>query len=116
MKRYCLTLDLVPDENLIELYRRLHSPEGIWPEIPAGILSVGVTAMDIYLLDTRLFMILEMPDDIDREEAMARLATLPRQQEWEETVGKCQQCQPGSTSEAKWRLMDQIFSLEPHKS
>ena len=114
MKRYCLTLDLVPDNNLIDLYRRLHSPEGIWPEIPAGIRSVGITGMDIYLHQTRLFMILEMPDDIDRDDAMARLATLPRQQEWEEIVGKCQVCAPGSTSEAKWQLMEQIFTLNNH--
>ena len=110
-KRYCLTLDLVDDPELIALYRRLHSPEGIWREIPAGIREVGITSMDIYLDGTRLFMITEMPDSVDYDEAMARLATLPRQAEWEETVGRCQLCEPGSTSASKWRLMEQIFSL-----
>lgn len=110
-KRYCLTLDLVDDPELIALYRKLHSPEGIWPEIPAGIREVGVTAMDIYLEGTRLFMITEMPASIDRDEAMARLATLPRQAEWEDTVGRCQLCAPGSTSAGKWRMMEQIFKL-----
>ncbi|MCH5346195.1 MAG: L-rhamnose mutarotase [Muribaculaceae bacterium] len=114
MKRYCLTLDLVNDPDLIAQYRHLHSPEGIWPEIPEGIKAVGITGMDIYLLDTRLFMILEMPDDVDRDEAMARLATLPRQQEWEETVGRCQQCDPDATSAGKWQLMQQIFTLAAH--
>lgn len=110
-KRYCLTLDLVDDPELIAYYRRLHTPEEIWPEIPAGIREVGVTVMDIYLLGNRLFMILELPAHIDRDEAMARLATLPRQAEWEDTVGRCQKCEPGSTSSGKWQLMEQIFTL-----
>ena len=110
-KRYCLTLDLVDDPELIQLYKKYHSPEGIWPEIPQGIKSVGITRMDIYLLGTRLFMILEMPESVDRDEAMAKLATLPRQDEWEATVGKCQLCDPNATSSGKWQLMEQIFTL-----
>ncbi|MDE6316600.1 MAG: L-rhamnose mutarotase, partial [Muribaculaceae bacterium] len=47
----------------------------------------------------------------DRDAAMARLATLPRQAEWEEFVGQFQQCEPGSTSAGKWREMTRIFSL-----
>ncbi len=37
MKRYCQTLDLKEDEKLIEEYCHWHSPENIWPEIPAGL-------------------------------------------------------------------------------
>ena len=37
MKRYCQTLDLREDPELIRRYRELHSPQGIWPEILQGI-------------------------------------------------------------------------------
>lgn len=40
--------------------------------------------MEIYILDTRLFMIVETALDFDWDTAMERLATLPRQQEWED--------------------------------
>lgn len=111
MKRYVQTLDLVNDPELIAFYKVAHSSEKIWPEIVAGIKEVGVSTMDIYICGTRLVMILEMPDNIDKEVAFERLATLPRQQEWEEHVGKCQVCNPDDTSSEKWHPMEQIFSL-----
>lgn len=67
--------------------------------------------MDIYLLGNRAVMIVELPDSIDFDEAMARLATLPRQQEWENYVAKYQQCDPDSTSSGKWKRMNKIFKL-----
>ena len=31
-KRYCQTLDLREDPELIAAYKKLHTKEGIWPE------------------------------------------------------------------------------------
>ena len=45
MKRYCQTLDLKEDEQLIKEYCYWHSPEHIWPEIPEGIRAVGILNM-----------------------------------------------------------------------
>lgn len=109
MTRIIQTLDLVNDPELIDFYLKAH--QNVWPEVTDGIRSVGITAMDIYRDGTRLVMLLELADGIDREEAMAKLAILPRQAEWEEYVGKCQDCPAGSSSGAKWREMQQIFSL-----
>ncbi|MCQ4965521.1 L-rhamnose mutarotase, partial [Bifidobacterium pseudocatenulatum] len=80
----CRTLELRDDPQLITEYRRRHSQEAIWPEIPAGIREAGILEMEIYLLDTRLFMIVEVPVGFDWDAAMERLASLPRQQEWED--------------------------------
>ena len=82
MKRYCQTLDLKEDEQLIKEYCYWHSPEHIWPEIPEGIRAVGILNMEIYRLGTRLFMIVETPDDFDWDAAFARLATMDKQAEW----------------------------------
>lgn len=110
-KRYVQTLDLVDDPELVDFYVKAHSPLEIWPEIVAGIKEVGITRMDIYRDGTRLVMIMEAPDDFDFDAAMARMATPPRQQEWEEYVGRAQQCDPSATSAGKWRMMSQIFEL-----
>ncbi len=56
-------------------------------------------------------MIIETPLDFNWEEAMARLATLPRQQEWEETVAEFQNCSVNASSAEKWQLMERIFYL-----
>lgn len=102
-------MELEDNPELIEKYIDAH--RRIWPEIPAGIRQVGIERMDIYRLGTRLVMITEMADGIDRDEAMARLATLPRQAEWEAYVGRFQRCKAGATSADKWQLMEQYFSL-----
>ena len=81
MKRYCQTLTLVNDTELIEKYVEVHSH--VWPEIIEGQREVGILDMQIFIKDNLLFMICDTVDDFDWERDMARLATLPRQAEWE---------------------------------
>ena len=71
--------------------------------------------MEIYIVGTRLFMIVETPLDFDWDSAMARLSTLPRQQEWEDYMAEFQQAAPGSSSNEKWRMMERIFHLYEKK-
>ena len=68
--------------------------------------------MEIYSLGRQLFMIVETVDDFDWERDMARLASLPRQAEWEAYVSQCQGCDPNATSAEKWQMMDKIFDSE----
>ena len=111
VKRYCQTLDLKNDPNLIARYVEAHSRYKSWPEIRAGIREVGILEMEIYILGNRLFMIVDTPLDFNWESAMARLATLPRQAEWENYVAIFQACKEGSTSDEKWQLMERMFYL-----
>ncbi|WP_455498571.1 L-rhamnose mutarotase [Coprobacter sp.] len=111
VKRYCQTLDLKNEPELIAEYRKMHSQGKIWPEIPAGIREVGILEMEIYLFDNRLFMIVETPFDFDWETAMKRLNTLPRQQEWEVFVSTFQQTASQASSNEKWKMMERIFHL-----
>lgn len=111
VKRYCRTLDLRDNAVLIDEYRHRHSEGQIWPAVIEGIREVGILEMEIYILDTRLFMIVETPPDFDWDTAMERLATLPRQQEWEDYMSIFQQAAPGSTSAEKWRPMERMFHL-----
>ena len=110
MKRYCQTLELANDEELIRKYVEVHAQ--VWPEVMAGQREVGILDMQIYRYQDRVFMICDTVDDFDWERDMARLATLPRQAEWEAYVAEYQGCDPSLPSASKWHLMEQIFHLE----
>lgn len=110
MKRYCQTLTLVNNPDLVEKYKELHSH--VWPEIIAGQHEVGILSMEIYAKDNVLFMIVDTVDEFDWDRDMARLATLPRQAEWEAYVSRFQGCSPDSTSTEKWQLLTKIFDSE----
>lgn len=111
VKRYCQTLDLRDNPELIAEYRKRHSRTEVWPEILAGIREVGILEMEIYIVGTRLFMIVETPIDFDWDSAMARLDTLPRQREWEAYMSVFQQADPHASSAGKWKLMERMFHL-----
>lgn len=111
-KRYVQILDLKADnDELIRQYRQAHDKEHFWREIGEGIKSVGILEMEIYILDNRLVMIVDAPLDFDWTSAMARLATLPRQAEWEAHVAQFQQCDASATSDEKWHMMERMFHI-----
>lgn len=116
VKRFCQTLDLKDNPELIAEYRKRHSEGEAWSEIIDGIREVGILEMEIYIVGTRLFMIVETPLDFNWSEAMGRLSTLPRQQEWEDYMSEFQQALPGASSDEKWVLMERMFHLYNVKS
>lgn len=107
MKRYCQTLTLVDDEEMIQKYVEAHAH--VWPEIIEGQREVGILDMQIYRKGTRLFMICDTVDDFDWERDMLRLSKLPRQKEWEAYVAQFQGCQADARSDEKWQRMERIF-------
>ena len=111
MKRYVQFLEISDDPELMAQYRKWHSEEYHWKEIRNGIREVGILEMELYMLGNRLVMIVDAPADFDWEKAMARLATLPRQAEWEAFVSKFQGCNAQATSNEKWQMMERMFYL-----
>jgi len=107
MKRYCQTLTLVDNPELIEKYVEAHAH--VWPEVIQGQRQVGILDMQIYRKGRSLFMIMDTKDDFDFARDMSLLATLPRQAEWEAYVAQFQGCDPDAPSSAKWQLMERIF-------
>ncbi|MBQ1634745.1 MAG: L-rhamnose mutarotase [Bacteroidaceae bacterium] len=110
-KRFVQILELRDDPDMIAQYRKWHSQEYQWKEIRDGIREVGILEMEIYILGTKLVMIVDAPIDFDWDEAMARLATLPRQAEWEAFVAKFQGCSAEARSDEKWQMMERMFYL-----
>lgn len=111
IKRYVQFLEISDDPELIAQYRKWHSQEYNWKEVRDGIREVGILEMEIYLLGSRLVMIVDAPVDFRWSEAMKRLATLPRQAEWEALVSKFQGCRPDARSDEKWQPMERLFRL-----
>ena len=110
-KRFVETMDLKDDSELIRKYREAHDQEHFWDEIKEGIKAVGILEMEIYILGNRLVMIVDAPVDFDWDAAMERLATLPRQEEWEKQVAEFQNCSAEATSDEKWQMMERMFYL-----
>ena len=109
-RRYCLTLDLKDDSKLIAEYKRYH--ENIWPEITRSIKDSGIEEMEIYLLGTRMFMIMEVNDGFSFESKAAADAANPKVREWEALMWKYQQALPLAKPGEKWMLMERVFKLD----
>jgi L-rhamnose mutarotase len=109
-QRFCLTLDLKDDPALITEYKRYHRK--IWPEITRSIKDAGIEDMEIYLLGTRMFMMMEVNEHFSFEAKAQADRENPRVQEWEELMWKFQQALPGAKPGEKWQLMERIFKLE----
>lgn len=109
--RFCKTLTLENDPALIDEYRRVHSPGATWPEITQGMKEVGILDMEIYIVGTRLFMIMDTVPDFDHDRAMATLARKPRQSEWEAYVARFQRTSPEATADEKWQPLERIYKL-----
>ena len=109
-RRFCFTLDLKNDPALIDEYKRYH--QKLWPEITQSIKDSGIEDMEIHLLGTRMFMIMEVNDRFNFEAKAQADEKNPRVQEWENLMWKFQQSLPGARPGEKWLRMERIFKLE----
>ena len=110
-RRYCFALDLKDDPQLIAEYKRYH--EKIWPEITASIKQSGIEDLEIYLLGTRMFMVMDVNESFSFEKKAKADQQNPKVQEWEKLMWKFQQALPQAKSGEKWLRMERIFKLEP---
>ena len=110
-KRFCKTLTLEDDPQLIEDYKSVHAAGAIWPEISQGMSDVGILDMEIYIVGTRLFMIMDTVPDFDHNTAMTELAAKPRQSEWEAYVSRFQRTSAEASADEKWQLIERIYKL-----
>ena len=109
-RRYCLALDLQDDPQLIAEYRRHH--EHVWPEVTRSIRESGIEDMEIYLLGTRLFMIMEVSERFSFDAKAGADRDNPKVQEWERLMWKFQRPLPQAKPGEKWIPMERIFKLD----
>jgi len=113
-QRFCLALDLKDDPQLIAEYKRYH--EMIWPEITRsikdpGIKDSGIEDMEIYLLGTRMFVIMEVNESFSFEAQTKADQLNPRVQGWERLMGTFQKSLLQTNPDEKRVLMERVFKL-----
>jgi L-rhamnose mutarotase len=108
-QRYGLTLDLQDDPQLIAEYKKHH--EKVWPEIVKSIKDSGIEDMQIFLLGTRMFMIMDVSDSFSFEAKAAADRSNPKVVEWEKLMWKFQKPLPQAKPGEKWLLMERVFKL-----
>lgn len=109
-QRYCLTLDLKDDPQLIAEYRHYH--QHVWPEVIASLKDSGIEDAEIYLLGPRMVMVLEVSDGFSFEAKARADLENPKVRAWEELMWKFQKPLPQAQPGEKWLLMERIFALE----
>lgn len=65
MKKYYLALDLVNDAKLIKAYEELHKK--IWIEVIDNLKESGIVCLEIYRVENRLVMVMEVNDTFSFE-------------------------------------------------
>ena len=107
MKKHCLAVDLKDDEALIATYEEYH--RNVWPEVLASLKASGIQHMDIYRIENRLFMVIEVDDAFSFEKKAKMDADNVKVQEWEVLMWDYQQALPMAKPGEKWLPMKKIF-------
>jgi len=115
-KRFCKTLTLKDNPELIKSYKKVHAMGAAWPEITKGMKDVGIIDMEIYICGNHLFMIMDTVIEFDHDRDMKLLASKPRQSEWESYVSHFQGVSKDATAEEKWQLMDRMYEMDQKES
>ena len=109
-RRFCMTLDLKDDPELIEEYKRHH--QEVWPEIVQSIKESGIEDMEIYLRGTRMFMIMEVNQHFSFEAKAKADQSNPKVQEWENLMWRFQKPLADAKPGEKWLPLERVFKLE----
>jgi len=110
--RRCFAVDLQDDPARISAYRTWHEPGGPPAAVNAAIRADGVTALEIWLVGDRMFMLMEQDTDHapDPETKRARDSANPDVAAWDALMASFQRplpCAPDQT----WVEMERIYAL-----
>lgn len=108
-QRHCFALDLKNDPALIAAYEAHH--QRVWPRILQSIKDAGIEQLEIYRIDHRLFMIMEVNENFSFEKKKAMDEANVEVQEWEALMWQYQQALPSAAPGEKWLPMKKIFEL-----
>jgi L-rhamnose mutarotase len=111
-RRICLALDLVANPDLIAEYERYHEDGSIWPEVVNSIERAGIEKLEIYRVENRLVMIMDVNDAFSAERKAAEDHSNPVVQKWERLMSTFQQPLTAAQPGEKWARMNRICRIE----
>ena len=110
-RRLCLALDLHDDPDLIAEYERYHEPQNAWPEITRSIRESGIEEMEIWRIENRLFMIMDVDESFSAEAKAAADADNAAVRDWEKLMWKFQRPLASAGPGEKWISMKRVYKL-----
>lgn len=111
MPRLCFALDLHEDAELIAEYEHWHRPDHVWPQVIQSLRRAGIHELEIFRVENRLFMIMEVDETFSLADKAAADAGDPDVQSWEALMWKFQKPLSSAAPGEKWLVMKRIFSL-----
>lgn len=108
-RRLCLTLDLVNDAALIAEYEAYHAKGAVWPEVTADIRASGIESLEIWRVDDRCVMIIEVTDDYPRARNTPKPEIVTR---WDTLMARYQRALPSASAGELWTPMKRIYRME----
>ena len=109
LQRHCFALDLKPDPELVAEYEAHHRQ--VWPGILQSIRNAGIEHLEIYRVEYRLFMVMDVNESFSFEKKKAMDDANADVRDWEALMWKYQQALPASVKGEKWLPMKKIFEL-----
>lgn len=110
MKTFLLICDLKDEPEAISAYVDCH--KSVSPDILDSIRVAGIIEMSIYRWKNRLSMIMKTKNDFSFENKAKLDAANPKVQEWEAFLGQYQSHLPGTASNWRWAIMEQVFEYK----
>lgn len=107
MNRYCFALDLKKSPKLISAYVEAHKK--VWPEVEAGFKATGIISLELYLVENRLFMIMDTSKVFSIKKKQSFDMNNQKIQQWEDEMERYQKLLPNTLKGTKWRLMNKIY-------
>ena len=114
MKTYAYTLDLKKDPGLIAEYIEYH--RNVWPEVLESLKKTGIRNDRIFILGTRLFMLIEADDDFDPKLDLQNHAAGLREKEWEDRMSKFQLPVEEAGEGEWWAQMELVFDMNEQET
>ena len=108
-RRHCLALDLIDDAALIAEYESYHAPGAAWPEVVADIRASGIESMEIWRINERCIMIIEVTDDYPRPRQTRNREIIDR---WDTLMARFQKPFAGAASGERWIPMQRIYHMD----
>ena len=114
MKTYAYTIDLKNDPGSIAEYIEYH--RNVWPEVLESLRKAGIKGDRIFILGTRLFMLLEVNDEFDPKLGLQNHAAGLREKEWEDRMSKFQLLVKEACEGEWWAQMELVFDMNEQKT
>lgn len=110
MQTYLLICDLKDEPEAIQAYVECH--KAVSEDIIKSIRVAGILQMSIYRWRNRLSMILVGDENFSFEKKAKLDSANPKVQEWEAFLERYQTNLPGTPSNWRWALTEQIFEYK----